>query len=678
MSKKTWLKYGLFIIACILLPILLEAAWFNKGVWLYGAYEETLDPAGTDERVRTARESVSERLSPEEENAVLAAHENARILAELNGVAYEPEAEKGLTETDEGMFKSRERTTVTVSLPQALYVGALRLDCPETAQGSDIEIYEENGAGRRTLAKAHIDGRIHAGSYRIGASLKDFTIIITNDDPVQDAELGLRIGNTFVWNPVRMSFFAVVFLLLGLFALQGSWLEKKPENVFAAASLLLGSLLIYAVGTNQIGYDEHIHMKEAYELSFSSTVLTTESAMQMEAASFPSFYSLEERRLVEEYAALNHDYSWANITRHSRFINYDDRSYLPAAAGFFLGRVLKLPFDWMIMLGKWINLLVYTAVCYLAVRLAVQGKALVCALALMPNCLFAAAGITYDSVVNAFLLLACVLTMNLFLDREGRITPLQTFAVLGAYAAGSTAKPIYALMAFILLFLSGRKFSGRTRQAVFKAAVLAFGFLMLYAFFFPPVSASGNFEVMGNLAYAGDRRTQGSSVLGQIGYITGHPLAYTGLLFTSMAGELWAYLSGGRAFIQYGYLGGLPVFWTWLGLAALLAAAVLSPEGEERKSAGRMYCIFNLLMVLCMSAVIWTSMYVTFTSVGSGTIEGVQGRYFIPLFFPFFSCLFQARLRIPLKKARYTGWIIAAMAAVNLYATWSLAVPRNL
>ena len=49
--------------------------------------------------------------------------------------------------------------------------------------------------------------------------------------------------------------------------------------------------------------------------------------------------------------------------------------------------------------------------------------------------------------------------------------------------------------------------------------------------------------------------------------------------------------------------------------------------------------IWTILMVGAASVLIWTSMYVAFTEPGAPEIAGVQGRYFIPLMFPFYMVL---------------------------------------
>lgn len=655
--------------AVVFAAFLIEMLVFNGHAVFQKSY--VLPLTGTGDAVTDIiTESGRQKLTAEEENAVLRNRQNARILAELNGTEYVPPAEEGIIEEEDGLYRRVKRTRIEAKFHEARYIHTLRLVLPQTKEGNEVSIRAD---GREVISSAWLDERIGQGSYLLNRTCSELTAEIVGGEALAEDDLQLTAVNAFAFHPVRFVFL-VSALSLAVFFIRGRKVfAEKPEDVFALCSLVLGAVLIYAAGLNQIGYDEHIHMKSAYNRSFGTTVLTTESAMQMEASTMPSASNLEERRLVEAYAELNNDFSWANITHQSRFPNYDVRSYLQISVFMWLGRVLKLPFVWCMMLGKFGNLLLYTMVCYFAVKCAKQGKILVAAIALIPNCIFAAASFSYDAVVNSFLLLAMVLTLNQMNDKR-RIDWLQTLVLLGAFVAGSTAKAIYIFMAFLLLLFPKEKFGSRWRALTYKLCVTALMVLLIYTFFFPPVSASSNFEVMGNLAYAGDKRSQGTSVLGQISWILHNPFAYAKLLLESMFGELWNYLRGAKPFVAYGYLGGMSVVWTWLGLAALIFSSAFSAKEESREAIPLRFKAGSILVVLGVGAVIWTSMYVTFTAVGADVINGVQGRYFLPLFLPFFSCFYREKGRLGISREVYGKIVLAVFVLMNLYGTWTLAV----
>lgn len=675
MKNKTWLKYALLLVFAVLFAFLAELLVFH--VWLAPKQQESFVLESGDRlQIEHQLQSGRKRLSAEDEAGILIERENGRILAEMNGTDYQIKEDPTLEETDEGMYRKVKRLVFTIEAQTPVYIQNLKVEAPKTAEGTDVLVEEMTEEGLLTLQEFYMDERIHAGSSRIDQDLQSFRVTLSNIEEIDANQVRLIVDNRVVYNPIRLFYLFAAALLLGFFGSNHTWFSSKPERVFAVSALLLGSALIYAVGTNQVGYDEHIHFTTAYNASFSTRVETTESAMQAEAATFPAFTNYEERKLIEQYADVNHDYSWANITYQSRFPAYDVRSYFPLSFGLFLGRIFSLSFAQSIMLAKFMNLLCYTVLGYLSVRTAKYGKGLIAALALLPNYLFAATVFTYDSVVNGFLLWAIVLTTNLLSARKQQITWQQTLLILGAFLAGSTAKAIYILMALLLVFLSKERFGSRLRSFLFKASVAAICGLLLYTVFFPPVSASSNYELIGNLAYAGDKRTQGTSVLGQISYLLENPVTYTALLLRSMLTEVVDFFTGRKLFLNYGYLGDFSVICTWIGAAALLSAAVFSPKEEHRESLTAGCRSLYLVMIFGVSAVVWTSMYISFTAVGSSTIEGVQGRYFLPLFLPFLYCFMNARYTLPIKQEHYNKLVMGIFVCMNVFAVGTLAVTR--
>ena len=153
-----------------------------------------------------------------------------------------------------------------------------------------------------------------------------------------------------------------------------------------------------------------------------------------------------------------------------------------------------------------------------------------------------------------------------------------------------------------------------------------------------------------------------------------NPLAYTKVLLGSMFGMLKDYLFGGDSFIGYAYLGFKGWIWTWICLILAFFTALFSDKKETGKPIGIKYILLNLLMIFGTSAIVLTSMYVSYTAVGADFIAGVQGRYFIPLFLPFFSCFFQNRCKVPFGRVWINRAGFLVMGGLNLYMIWELVL----
>lgn len=452
------------------------------------------------------------------------------------------------------------------------------------------------------------------------------------------------------------------------------WFDQKIEYSYCVICLLLGFIMIFAIGTNQVGFDEHIHATTAYNTSFGWVGYDTKATLQMKGLTIPTFYNMKERRQIEQYLNEIHEEDARAVFTQSKFITFQKRSYLPISAGFAIARKLELPFQWMIMLGKMGNFLIYVFVTYFAVKLAKQGKILVAVIALIPNNLFTATSISYDGVVNSFLLLASVLVMNEFLEKEKKLSPKSALPILLSFTIGATAKQIYILMTLPLLFLPNSKFPSMKKSILFKSCIVGICACMLYHVLFPNTTISGVAQITQTLETAGDSRSEGTNVLGQIQYIIGNPLEYSSLLLKSMFSRVFHWFTGADEFLMYGYLGNIGKWFTCLLFITILLASLVTPKSQAIKGMCKKYISLHLIMAFCMCAVVWTSLYLSFTKVGNHTILGVQNRYFIPIFYAVFSCFFNQKIKIPIKKTRYNMFLLGLMLFINVYGIYQLMI----
>lgn len=664
---------GFSIIFIFTIAVLLECLIFQFHAITNKEKPLVITPA-TDEQVQVSVQDGLAKLTEDEVKAIEVEKENQKLLAEYNNEEYVEEVDESLVEKDGTLYRKIKQTTVDVNLSQEYYAHEFQVEYPlEEKGGYSVTTYLQDKTVNKDVY-CSINPKIGAGVTLLNSSLDSFSIVLITEKEVDADNIQITLSNNFSLNWLRIAIMACAIGGIALLALLKNLVKEKPEWVFAIFAFAIGSLLIWGIGTNQVSFDEYAHAKKAYDFSFGTTIETTESAMQMKGNLLPFFYNRAERKLVEAYEQENHDYSWADITYQSRFRRSEDRVYYPNSAGFWVARKLGADFATSVALAKYGNLLMYIVVVFFAIKLADKFNMLVALIGLLPNNLFIASAISYDGVVTAFLLLATVLITNELLEPEKKITWQSTLGILLAYVIGSLTKPVYIVMALMLVFLGKKKFENRFQEVVFKLSVCVVAGLMIYAIFKPLPAAGGDYQLVGNASFLGDKRNVGTSFSGQIAYILANPLAYTGVLLGSMFGMLKDYLFGGDSFIGYAYLGFKSWIWTWICLAVAFFTAIVSEKNEKRKSIGVKYILLNLLMIFGTSAIVLTSMYVSYTPVGSETIAGVQGRYFIPLFLPFFSCFFQDKCKISLSKLWVNRIGFFVMAGLNLYMITDLVL----
>lgn len=667
---------------------------FNRQALFEGYDAETFTNAEHDFEVGTI--DALAQLSAEEQRAIEVERDNARMLAEYNGEEYVIPEDSTLVEENGLMYRRVKQTTITFMLDQKRFIKKLALKVPvEESSGYTTRLLDHDGNIISEGMYCSISPKIGVGVTNVGERAEGIQIILmTGETPDLDS-LSVTVSNDASMNLVRVLFLWICIFSIWLFIKNRKMFARKPQWAFALFAFLLGGVLIGGIGTNQVSYDEYVHAKSAYKLSFGATIETTEAAMQMVGNTLPFFNNPEERMLVEAYEDQMNDpdYIAPDIGHQSRLPRAETRVYYPMAAGFWLGRKLSVGFADMVALAKLGNLICYIAIVFWAVKKAKGYGTLVAGIGLLPNNIFIASALSYDALVTSCLLFGYVLALNAILEPDEKMKPVDTTLMLLAFVVGCLSKPVYIVMVLILLFLPGKKFQNRVMEIVFKGALCILAFFMIYNIFFPTPVAGGDYQLVSNAAYSGDKRNMGTSTTGQIQYILANPLAYTRTLLGEMFGMLGSYTIGRVPFVGYAYLGTAGFAVNWLMILLGIFAAVFA---NMKQKIGTMFTWMNNLMNFGVAAIVFSSMYISYTTVGSENILGVQGRYFIPLFLPFLSCFLGMtfgksskmvkvrekiqilRVKLNDERAIYGKIIFAVMTAVNLYMTWKLVIlPLN-
>ncbi len=675
MNRKKWfivLQYLMLLIFIMTLTLVIECVIFQFPAIRYKETPQTFGFTGSSTDI-TSKEILVE-LSADEVKSIEVARENEKMLAEYQGLAYEEKEDPTLVIENGVYYRKVNEIQMLLDIGSTYYIHKLKLQAPVTSSCGYHVTLLSGGKEVKKDIYCSIEPKIEAGICNVKAKADQMQIRILTSEKINPKDITVTISNSFRPNVMRMNAIFMLFLLGLLLAGAAKWIAEKPEWIFAIVCFALGQLLIFGIGTNQVSYDEYVHAKSAYKLSFGTTIESTETAIQMAGNLLPYFNNPEERDLIEAYEDSNHDYSWADIGHQSRFVRTETRVYYPLAIGFYLGRKLHLSFATTVALAKLGNLLFYIFIVFFAVKWAKKYKYLVALIGLLPNCVFLAAAITYDAIVNSFLLLGSVLILNEIIDPSKKLNYKNTLLILLSFFVGCQSKPIYIVMALMIVFFKKDKFENRFQEVVLKLSVIVITGLMLYNIFRPTPAAGSDFILVGNFSFAGDKRNVGTSVTGQIDYIFHNPLVYTQTLLKSMFGMLIGYLDGKANFFQYGYLGTCSTFFTYLVLALAFWLSIWKPNKELRIGSEVYFKVLNIIMILGTAAVVWTSMYASYTPVGSKIISGVQGRYFIPLFLPFFSVFMNSKLESRLGNVGRGRITFGVMACLNLWMISRLVI----
>ena len=227
--------------------------------------------------------------------------------------------------------------------------------------------------------------------------------------------------------------------------------------------------------------------------------------------------------------------------------------------------------------------------------------------------------------------------------------------MLASISYACFVKAIYAPFLLLALFVPKERFDNQKQSRLVKSGIIGVTILLLATFILPTIS--GTME--------SDSRGGNTSVSEQLSSIISNPIDYTKLLGNTAVAEFsdktldsfsnYAYITNQATINSTNFLYTLFIL--------LLFVFLTDNNGNNLTKKQR-----SVTFIACLTTTlfIWTALYLSFTPIGSDSINGVQSRYFLPLLFPLLLCLQPKNIHNSIKPKIYNTIIIATPAIINL------------
>ena len=298
--------------------------------------------------------------------------------------------------------------------------------------------------------------------------------------------------------------------------------------------------------------------------------------------------------------------------------------HIVPAVGISAARILGLNAPALVFCGRFAHLLFFLFFTAAAIRLLPFGKEVMAGTALLPMTLHLAASLSYDVLLLAtiFLFTAEVLSLAYGSRRTGRA---DIFLLCVLAAAFGPCKLVYSLTALLVFLIPAEKLGGTGRKAALGAAVLGCAAAALFL-----VNAS----IIHSYA-AAEAGTAAVRATNEAGYSVTE-LLHRPMFILQMLRNTFAYQGDELHLGMIGmWLGnmdpllGVPYIAVQLFSIGLLLLALKQPgETQIMPAAARIWSLgIFVLIVLALCG----AMLVSWTTRSAVVIEGVQGRYFLPI-----------------------------------------------
>lgn len=305
---------------------------------------------------------------------------------------------------------------------------------------------------------------------------------------------------------------------------------------------------------------------------------------------------------------------------------YSPQMRLPGALGILLAEALNLNGTWMFYLGRLFNFLWFLALAFLAIRITPVGKTLFMAIVLLPMTMHLVSSYSTDATTIGLSLLFISIILNFRFCKKTISKPATAGMLLTIFLL-APCKVVYGLLSLLILFIPSKKFGSKHYGMLIKAFTFGAAIIGLLVFSIPNlISISGVNRSEGAIS----SRVNETGVLRSLSDVT-KPVevlfVYINTIYEQTTFYLTSFLGGSLGWFQGDIT---PPFAFVLPYLFILIAAAQKSKRDKININKNAKAIFGLVSILIILGVM-TSMYLGWTFSTDFCIQGVQGRYFLPI-----------------------------------------------
>ncbi len=417
----------------------------------------------------------------------------------------------------------------------------------------------------------------------------------------------------------------LVVEILFFFFLKNQRKKAFPlEKTYLFIAIFFGLLYIFAFPLSQLPDERSDYLRSLEVANFHATSVQKGTAVGREFSThIDKVYSSETYEDMKDVSNLK-------LNEETKFYTFSNKSlyafvcYLPQALGIGISSLLGFSIVFQSLLGKIFNYAFFVLLMYLSIKYIPFKKILVFFIALLPMTVQEAASLSPDAMTIA---VSVALISFVLYFRNGTIKKLQIKHLVCLsllVIALSMCKIVYLPLCFLIFLIPQERFQSKKQKYLF-CSILSIVVIILNLTW---LNISSQYLV------AFESRSNSSE---QLKYILSNPIRYIGTIFNTIDSYSITYL--GQMVGQ-----SLGVFnvqtssvMVIVSLVILFYLIVKREKTKEVKEAVFSFKekIFILLMALGTLLLMFTSLYMQWTAVYSDFVDGVQGRYFIPLLLVF-------------------------------------------
>ena len=403
--------------------------------------------------------------------------------------------------------------------------------------------------------------------------------------------------------------------------------EFPIHKLYWICAVGLGAVLLFAEPVFSVP-DEEVHFSNAYDVS--NRIMFDDVGDSYSTMRLSEWFPVYKQTGISKSGLEEFQKAFFAKEDHSLLTWGDDRKstglqilYVVGGLGITIGRLLNLNFVAMAILGQLLNLLFFATVVSYAIKKIPYGKRLLAVIGLLPMVIQQAASFSYDVEINgaAFLLISLSLA---FATEKPKIKDMVIYLLAAAVLYKAKAHIYFILVLISVVFVWKKQWIKKEHKNrwLICSGIFAIGLILICV-------------VKWNTVIEQLKVTPYISRLGEEGYSPYYYITHfqmtVSLFFNTILHRGSAYIyqmiGGGFGWFQIFVNTGLVFLFVLLLIGAAVRRKNEPTFGLKKRILVILPCIFMLILVFC-------AMMFYETGKNSLYIEGVQGRYFLPVLLP--------------------------------------------
>ncbi len=412
-----------------------------------------------------------------------------------------------------------------------------------------------------------------------------------------------------------------IFLVFVLFILNQ---EIHIYNKFLFIALIFGIIFIILTPPFRVT-DENVHFIRSFAISNGDIIPKSNDKGELIVSLPVSFIEMfksigdftnhfDPNFRYSVYSTLNgfDFHGFSNATQEINSVaNGSPFVYLPQVIAILICKLFNFPILLSVYLGRLLNLIAWGWMVYYGIKIAPISKNILLLISLTPMILHQSASLSPDAITNgiSFLFICYILKLRLGKITNKGIVFLIIFSILLALIKF----PYFLLL--LLFFIIPKQNIGDTKKYIKAIIIIFVPGLLVFLFW--------NFITSGALVI----NKEGVDPKAQILFVLNSPFEYMKIqIFTAiklfpfyLKSSLIGIFGGGKELPEI--LDIIPICMLIVGLIDNKSEVILSLKNK----------LFIILLFFGLVPLIFLPLYVQYSPVGFPIIDGVQGRYFIPI-----------------------------------------------